>query len=334
MTFRFQLRNVFFALPAALLAACGAPEREDAAFPGCEGAAPQAVYDLCVISSDAMEGRLVGTPGNARARAYIESRFAEIGLEPVGEDYAQPFEFQRRVDFRDPDSARETIAGVNLIGRIAGAQPGPVMAVTAHYDHLGMTEEGGIYNGADDNASGTAAILALAEYFMANRSRHDMLVIAFDAEEGGLNGARHFVANRPEGAGEIAFNLNLDMVGFNTGGGLWAAGSYHTPELLPLVEAAAQDAPILLQAGYDRPTGDPRDDWTLLSDHGPFHVAGVPFLYLGVEDHEHYHQTSDEFSTIDQDFFLGAVETAIDVARRADAALADIGAARRARKGG
>jgi Zn-dependent M28 family amino/carboxypeptidase len=300
----------------ALAAALAVPAASD-----CAGVEPQALADLCVLSADEMEGRLVGTQGNALARAYLLDRYAEIGLEPVQGGFEHSFEFQRRIDFRDPDSPRQTLRGVNLIGRIPGADPSRVIAITAHYDHVGPGENNEIYNGADDNASGVAAILATAEHFMANPPRHDILIIAFDAEEGGLNGARHFVEKRVEGLGEIAFNLNLDMLGYSPDGDIWAAGPYHTPALLPIVEAAAETAPITLAAGYDRPTGDPREDWTLLSDHGPFHMAGIPFLYLGVEDHEHYHQPSDEFEIIDPEFFLGAVATAQDLAVRIDAAL-------------
>jgi Zn-dependent M28 family amino/carboxypeptidase len=288
------------------------------------GGASRPLTDLCVLSHDAMEGRLVGTPGNALGRQYIISRFEQIGLEPVGASFEHPFSFQRRIDFRNPDSPRETIDAVNLIARIPGADSSKVMAVTAHFDHVGPGENNEIYNGADDNASGVAGLLAVAEHFVADPPAHDVLIIAFDAEEGGLNGARHFVDNRPDGIGEVVFNLNLDMLGYSPDGDIWAAGSYHTPGLLPIIEAAADRASVQLKAGYDFPTGDPREDWTLLSDHGPFHVAGIAFLYIGVEDHEHYHQPSDEFETIDPVFFAGVVDMVVDVAERADAALAEI----------
>jgi len=283
-----------------------------------------AMADLCVLSHDAMEGRLVGTPGNALAREYIINRFDQIGLEPLGGSFEHPFSFQRRIDFRDPDGPRETINAVNLIARIPGADSSKVMAVTAHFDHVGPGENNEIYNGADDNASGVAGLIAVAEHFVQNPPAHDVLIIAFDAEEGGLNGARHFVDNRPADLGEVVFNLNLDMLGYSPDGDIWAAGSYHTPGLLPIVAAAADQASVQLKAGYDFPTGDPREDWTLLSDHGPFHVAGIAFLYIGVEDHEHYHQPSDEFSIIDPVFFSGVVDMVVDVAERADAALSQI----------
>jgi len=319
----------------AALAACAAPTAPETAGRGALAALPPAIIDecgdvtpvslrdVCVLSHDAMEGRLVGTPGNALARAYLSERFAALGLEPVGEDYAHAFQFQRPVDFRDPDGARETLTGYNLIGVIPGADRSKSFAVTAHYDHVGAGENREIFNGADDNASGVGAILAVAEHFKADPPEHDVLIIAFDAEEGGLSGARAFVDAPADGAAPVALNLNLDMLGYSPDGDVWAAGAYHTPSLLPVVEAAAAQSPLALKAGYDQPDGDPRNDWTLLSDHGPFHVAGTPFLYLGVEDHEHYHQPSDEFAIIEPDFYAGAVATAVDLAERMDAWLGE-----------
>lgn len=299
-------------LAVLLLAACSR-----------EAELAQPLEDLRTLSSDSMEGREVGTPGNARARAYIVERFEQIGLEPVGEGFEHPFAFTRPVDFRDPEAGMRTIDAVNVLGLVPGADRSRMTVVSAHYDHVGYAD-GEIFNGADDNASGVAALLAIAAHFKANPPEHDVLLVAFDAEEGGLNGARHFVANRPALPGEIAFNLNLDMVGYSPDGDLYAVGTWHHPVLVPIVEHVADGAPVRLLTGYDRPTDNPRDDWTLLSDHGPFHMAGIPFLYLGVEDHEHYHQVTDEYEIITRDFFLGAVETAVSVAEEVDEGLADI----------
>ena len=282
----------------------------------------QALTDLRILSADDMEGRLVGSEGNARARAYLIDRLGEIGVTPVFENYEQSFTFQRSLDFRDPEAPRETVTAVNLVGRIAGSRPGEhVMVVGAHYDHVGMDEDGNIFNGADDNASGTAGLLAVAAAFMENPPENDVILVAFDAEEGGLRGARHFVDNRPEGYEPIGFMLNMDMIAYSETDDLYAVGTWHYPVLLELVEAAAEVSPVNLRTGYDEPSDDPRNDWTMLSDHGPFHAAGIPFLYLGVEDHEHYHQISDTYENMTLAFFGGAVETAVEVARRADAML-------------
>ncbi|MGY6627539.1 MAG: M28 family peptidase [Oceanicaulis sp.] len=327
--------RLFFAAASAalLLAACGPQDAPDiAAAPGaCDGIAAQPLRDVCILAADDMEGRMVGSEGGARARAYLLSRFEDMGLPPVQSGYEQAFEVARPLDLRERNSLSPDLTGVNLVGLIEGEDPSITMVVTAHYDHIGMDEEGGIFNGADDNASGVGGLLAIAEHFLDNRPRHNVVIAALDAEEGGLDGARHFVANRPEGIGEIAFNLNLDMLGYSEDGRLFAVGSYHTPELVGLIEAAAADSSITLLAGYDRPTENRRDDWTLLSDHAAFHLAGIPFLYLGVEDHPYYHTVNDTFDIIMPDFYLGAVDTAIDVAVRADAMLPELAAIRRAR---
>ena len=289
---------------------------------------PQPVTDLRTLAADEMAGRLVGTPGNARARAYITQRYAEIGLEPVGGSFAHPFDFTRPTDFRDPGSAPVEMRGVNLIGMVEGSGAGDdVIVVTAHFDHLGPAEAGEIFNGADDNASGVAALLAAAEAVSRRAPENDVMFVAFDAEEGGLNGARAFMEDPPIDADRIAFNLNLDMVGYSPDGDLWAVGTYHYPVLEPIVARIAENAAVELKMGFDRPTENRRNDWTLLSDHAPFHLAGVPFLYLGVEDHAHYHQPSDEFAVIPLDFFLGAVETATMTLRAVDAELDAITAA-------
>lgn len=312
---QFTPKILVFPLLAFALASCAptdtGPSRE-----------AQALTDLRALSADEMEGRLVGSEGNARARAYIVERLGEIGVEAVFENYEQSFTFQRSLDFRDPDAEREIITAINLVGRIAGTNPGEhVMVVGAHYDHVGMDEDGNIFNGADDNASGTAGLLAVAAAFMENPPENDVIIVAFDAEEGGLRGARHYVANMPEGYESVGFMLNMDMLAYSETDDLYAVGTWHYPVLLDLVTAAAEVSPVNLRTGYDEPSDDPRNDWTMLSDHGPFHAAGIPFLYLGVEDHEHYHQISDTYENMTLAFFGGAVETVVDVARRADAML-------------
>ncbi|WBQ11679.1 M28 family peptidase [Hyphomonadaceae bacterium BL14] len=332
--------RLFFAAASAalLLGACGpqasqdtAPAEMAAAAGTCDSVEAQPLRDVCILAADNMAGRMVGSEGGARARAYVLSRFEEIGLAPAEGGYEQAFAVARPLDLRERDSLTMDIPGINLIGVIQGEDPSIAMVVTAHYDHIGMNEQGEIFNGADDNASGVGGLLAVAAHFLANPPRHNVVIVALDAEEGGLDGARHFVANRPVGMGEIAFNLNLDMLGYSDTGRLFAVGSYHTPELVGLIEAAASESPVELLAGYDRPTENRRDDWTLLSDHAAFHLQGIPFLYLGVEDHPYYHTVNDTFDIIMPDFYLGAVETAVDVAARADAMLPELAAIHRAR---
>lgn len=266
---------------------------------------------LSVLAHDSMEGRRTGTPGNERARGFLLLRFDQLRLEPVGLTRSQEFEFTDRRD-------GEAYEGLNIMGMVPGTRhPERYIVVTAHYDHLGV-RNGEIFNGADDNASGTAALLALADYFRANRPAHSIVLAALDAEEMGLEGARAFVEQPPVPLDRIVMNVNLDMVSRSEVGELYAAGTYHYPFLRPLVEEVAADAPVSLLGGHDSPDLPPGDDWTTASDHGPFHERGVPFIYFGVEDHGGYHNPTDTFENITPEFYVAAVETILDFLLVAD----------------
>ena len=271
------------------------------------------MQDIGVLAHDSMEGRMVGTPGGARARAFLERSFRERGLQPAaGNTYLHPFSFTRG------DTSR---TGVNVVGMVRGTtESDRYIVVTAHYDHVGI-RNGEIYNGADDNASGTAALMAIADYFTRNPPRHSIVFAALDAEEGGLRGARAFVDNPPVPLESIALNINMDMVGRNDAGELYVAGTAHYPQLLPHVQRVAQNAEVTLIPGHDRPGARPSDDWTTASDHAAFHRAGIPFLYFGVEDHPDYHRPTDELAGIQPGFYARAVRTILSAVRLLDAEL-------------
>ena len=283
--------------------------------------ADQALETVRVLSADDMQGRQTDSEGSAKARAWIVARLEALELAPAGASYEQPFSFASR---RRPDDPYD---GVNLLARIDGATPGegPVLVVTAHYDHVGV-RRGEVYNGADDNASGVAGLFAIAEAFTAEPPRHDVILAFLDAEEMGLRGARAFVEDPPVPAERLALNLNMDMISKNDEGELWATGAYHFPALRPLLDALASEVPVTLRQGHDDPDGEGQD-WTYNSDHGVFLRSGVPFVYLGVEDHDEYHRPTDDFETLPQAFFLDAVETAVRVARRLDEQLEPLAAA-------
>jgi Zn-dependent M28 family amino/carboxypeptidase len=108
----------------------------------------------------------------------------------------------------------------------------------------------------------------------------------------------------------IVLDLNLDMVA-RTNGVLWAAGAHHTPGLRNVLECVAAAAPLDLRLGHDAPDAAEGDDWTGASDHAPFHAAGIPFVYLGVEDHPDYHRPTDDFENIDAGEYMDALRTAL-----------------------
>ncbi|MBS1797163.1 MAG: M28 family peptidase [Acidobacteria bacterium] len=271
--------------------------------------ADKLLRDVETLSSDAMEGRGTGTLGGEKARAYVAAAFEKAGLKKFGDTYLQAFEFKNRNG--------QTIGGANVVGYLEGRKyKDRYIVVTAHYDHLGVIK-GDIYNGADDNASGTAALFALAAYFQKNRPDHSLIFVGFDGEERGLRGSRKFVDEPPVKLESILLNVNLDMISHNDKNELYAAGTFLYPAFKARLERVAAGAKIRLLLGHDRPElGE--GDWTNQSDHFAFHQKKIPFVYFGVEDHKDYHQPSDEFATINQEFYVRAVETILEAVRGFD----------------
>jgi Zn-dependent M28 family amino/carboxypeptidase len=276
-------------------------------------ASPDQLFDdVRILAADDMAGRLVGTPGSAKARAYLIGRMQAIGIEPYGAGYEQPFTAQHK------DAA---LNGVNLVGRIRGTGASDrVLVIGAHYDHFGV-RSGKVLNGADDNASGVATLLAIAADFARERPAHDVIFALWDAEEQGMYGAHAFVERPPVPLGRIALNLNLDMMSRSDTGELWIAGAHHYPFLRARFERLARDAPVTLKIGHDGPPWKGSDDWTAGSDHYAFHRRGIPFAYLGVEDYPDY-----DFDAIPKDFFTRSAATARLAARLFDRELGAIAA--------
>lgn len=274
-----------------------------------------ALETVRTLAADDMGGRAAGTNGNAKARAYLLDKIQLAGYAPVAGRYEHSFIFTPRMP-----GGVET-EGTNLLFRINGnGETGKTIVISAHFDHVG-TRGGEIFNGADDNASGVAGLLAIAEFFSKHPPQNDIIFALFDAEEVGLQGARDFVRNRQKLDPNIAFNINFDMLSRSDKNELYVAGVFHRPALKPIVESIAAKVPVTLLMGHDDPALG-NNDWTFASDHGPFHREGVPFLYFGVEDHPHYHRPTDEFDSIPVDFFLRSISSVVTAAREIDLYLA------------
>lgn len=258
------------------------------------------------LSSDALAGRKPLSEGNIKAQDYILKELTGLDLvEPLYPDFIQRFSFTNPREQKTYDNA------ANLVAFIPGSKSKKVIVVTAHYDHVGIgrpnAKGDSIYNGADDNASGTAALLVLAEYFSKNRPQHGMLFVALDAEEMGLRGARALVNDFPYPLEQIQLNLNMDMLSRSDKNELYVSGTHYYPRFKSILEkvAAGGSNPKML-FGHDVP-GTGSDDWTRSSDHGAFFEKKVPHLYFGVEDHVDYHKPSDEFQNIQPEFYSNAV---------------------------
>ncbi len=287
---------------AALASAAGAPAAAAQRPATVPVDSARLLADLRILAADSMEGRRAGTRGGERARRFVRAALLEAGVTPFEGGLERPFSL--------PGEKGGSAAAANLVGFVRGtSRPERYLVITAHYDHVGI-RNGEIHNGADDNASGVAALLALARHFARNSPEHSIVFAALDAEEGGLRGARAFLADSPVPHEAIELNVNFDMVGRNERGELFAAGAYHYPFLRPVLERLTVGAPVSLRLGHDSPNLG-ADDWTMQSDHGVFHEAGIPFVYFGVEDHPDYHRPTDDVERIEPGFFVGAVRTLV-----------------------
>ena len=274
---------------------------------------------LKILSADDMAGRRTGSEGSEKARQYILDRIHATDFTGNVDIEVLPFTFKPR---KAPED--KNIQGTNILVHLEGfGDSDKSLIVTAHYDHVGINK-GEIYNGADDNASGVVAALAVMETFAATPPEHDVWIIFPDAEEMGLQGSRHIAASLSEhGINNPALAINFDMLAQNTKDELFVSGTYHNPALEPFIEQLAEHARIHLLMGHDKPE-DGHQDWTMQSDHGSFFKQGIPFLYFGVEDHPHYHKPSDTYENIPLNFFYRSVATVVEAVTFLEQKLDDI----------
>ncbi len=281
--------NTYLLISLGLLLSCGSIKQT----PGTE-ADRQLLSDVEILSSDAYAGRKTGTKGAEMTRVYLDKRFKAIGLKsfPQLQSYEQPFSFER---------GTEKVQGKNMIAFIPG-KTDEVMVISAHYDHLGIIKNQ-VYNGADDNASGLAALLKLAAHYQAHKPNHTLILAAFDAEEMGLQGAKAFVANPPVSIGLIKLNINMDMISHNDRNELYACGTAKYPSLRKYFYISNPKLKVLF--GHDDPKSG-KDNWINQSDHSAFNDKNIPFIYFGVEDHKDYHRSTDDYQNINKTFFIDA----------------------------
>jgi Zn-dependent M28 family amino/carboxypeptidase len=288
-------------------------------------AAERVAADVRWLADDAREGRGVGTAGLLAAGDYVAAAFRQAGVRPAGAEggYFQAFTLPADA----PAVIHTNLGGAavrNVVGVIPGtaaALRGQVVVVGAHYDHLGLggasslspDSTGKVHNGADDNASGTAALLEIARRLAGRRLARTIVLIAFSAEEVGAIGSAYFVKHPlVQPVDSIYAMLNLDMVGRLRNerlNALGAASATEFPALLDSVNGAAPSRFDLRASG---------DGWGP-SDHASFYAAKRPVLHFFTDLHEDYHRTTDDWDKINAD---GTARVAAFVADLA-AALAD-----------
>ena len=254
------------------------------------------IFDVEYLSSDELEGRSTGSKGEELAANYIEKRFKELNVEPIGENgYFQEFSFKQKSHPHDTistsDSIQEnSITGKNVIGFIDNKSINTIV-VGAHYDHLGFGGEGSLYrsdslkihNGADDNASGVSLMLDLAAKLKDNNN-NNYIFIAFSGEELGLLGSNFFVKNPTIDIKSINYMINMDMVGrLNNENTLAVYGLGTSPIFKQTIKSNNKNFKIIENESGVGP-----------SDHTSFYLNDIPVLHFFTGQHSDYHKPSDD----------------------------------------
>ncbi|MFM2395078.1 MAG: hypothetical protein RLZZ546_3061, partial [Bacteroidota bacterium] len=271
--------------------------------------------DISYLASDELEGREIGTKGEQLAADYIAERFKKIGVKPYFSNYFQPFskKIKSNPHANEPSPEDPEIKGKNVIAHIDNGKSNTIV-VGAHYDHLGYGKEGSLYagekaihNGADDNASGVAMMLFIAEKIRSsNLKNYNVLFIAFSGEEKGLWGSNFFVNNSTFDSKKINFMLNLDMVGrLNKDKQIAISGVGTCPEFSSILDTHNKYGFKIKKT----------ESGVGPSDHTSFYLKDIPVLALFTGQHEDYHKPSDDIQNLN---FKGMKELsayAIDIIR-------------------
>jgi Zn-dependent M28 family amino/carboxypeptidase len=262
---------------------------------------------LQFLSSDHLQGRKIGSPGSKLAQNYLVEQLAKADIQPLGKHYLAPFSI---------DGIFSAVQGNNVIAMIPGSTyPDKFIVLSAHFDHIGGQGRK-IYNGADDNASGTSALLHYAKLLKQSPLRYSVILLFTDGEEANLKGAYAFVQQNDELLNRIILNINVDMIAGNkrTKRLRYISRGLDTllsTEQLTAYSSQQQQAAIKIKKGF-RKAGRGHGNnikWEVASDHGAFYRHDIPFIYFGVGSHNNYHQTSDTYENVNHQFFINAVDT-------------------------
>lgn len=264
--------------------------------------------DIEVLADDKLEGRATGTQGEMTAALYIAERFNSMGITPKGTNkYLQEFTFTPKTDPHAEtvyiDTNEEgTITGRNVIGYIDNNAENTIV-IGAHYDHLGMGQDGSLYrgepmvhNGADDNASGVAVMLYLADKLKEENKNNNYLFIAFSGEEMGLLGSNYFVKNPTIDITKVNYMINMDMVGrLKKNKALAIYGIGTSPVWKEIIEKANVKDTFNLRLN---------ESGVGPSDHTSFYLQDIPVLHLFTGQHVDYHKPSDDFEKLNYEGML------------------------------
>jgi len=262
--------------------------------------------DLVYLSSDYTEGRLTGTEGEARAADYLVRRFREMGLQPAGDNstFLQAFPYTMKEN-PHAEEGRD-ITGHNVVAYLDNGAPYTAV-IGAHYDHLGLGGPGSlhagqdaIHNGADDNASGVASMLYIAEFLAdGNFTNHNYLFIGFSGEELGLIGSKAFTNDPTIDLEKVSYMINMDMLG-------------RMPEEKKLVVNGVGTSPAwetaLGKINIHEIQVATTESGVGPSDHTSFYLKDIPAVHFFSGLHQQYHKPSDDANLINYQGLFEATE--------------------------
>lgn len=252
--------------------------------------------DVTYLADDKLEGRLVGTDGEVMAADYCVKRFKEIGLKPMKEfpEYRQRFTLTKKPN---PHSLTPTgdFVTQNVVGWIDNGSSNNVI-IGAHYDHLGYGHFGTlwdgdpeIHNGADDNASGTSAIMAIAKELINGPKNNNYIFLLFSGEEMGLWGSNYFVKNANIDLSSVNYMFNLDMVGrLNNERTLALNGTGTSPVWKDVLDRNNRSQLKLVKS----------ESGVGPSDHTSFYNNDIPVIHFFTGQHSDYHKPTDDYDKV------------------------------------
>lgn len=265
---------------------------------------------LTIIASDEMEGRNTGSEGQKKAGRYMIDEYKKMNISfPKGaKDYYQtvPASFlnaKRNLNLPDSENIWAFIEGSD--------KKDEIVVVSAHYDHVGM-KNGEIYNGADDDGSGTVALMEMARVFQkakedGNGPRRSILILHVTAEEVGLHGSRYYSENPLFPLKNTVADVNIDMIGRrdelhkDSNNYVYVIGSdYLSTDLYNICENA-NTKHGLLTLDYKYNDKNDKNRFYYRSDHYNFAKNGIPSVFLFSGVHEDYHKPTDDVDKIEFD---------------------------------
>lgn len=274
---------------------------------------------LTFIASDELEGRDTPSRGLNIAALYISSLLSRWGLKPAGDNgtYFQRFAVKRQTTGAAQSAAEMT---QNVVAVIEGSDPvlkKEYVAIGAHYDHVGIgppVNGDAIYNGADDNGSGTVALMAMAEAAsQGRRPKRSLLFIWHAGEEQGLWGSYYFTRSPTVPTSQIIAQLNIDMIGrartphesssvnknLAERGEVFVIGSRMMSTELGELSESVNRSYLNLKFNYKYDDPNDPEKFFFRSDHYNYAQKGIPVIFYMDGDHDDYHKPSDSIEKID-----------------------------------